>query len=149
MARFKFVYFRPGMREFVAWLISHPRIDVGVWTSNIAANAMTLVNIVFGDLAERRLKFIYSRDQCVVFSDYSSRKPVDRIFTQFSRYNESNTIFVDDSEDKVSHARAHEFHYRIPEFEASHASIVIEQRDPQLLRLRRHIERRLAEMEEE
>lgn len=138
MARFKYVYFRPGMRDFLAWLLSHPRIDVGVWTSNIAKNAMALVNIAFTDDQQRRLAFVYTRAHCTLFPDYSSTKPMQTIVDQQS-YSADRVLVVDDSPEKIEQSTPPVDYYHIPTFEAVYAAPP----DNELAKLQTYIERKL------
>jgi len=141
MARAKYVYFRPHLRDFVAWLMTVPDIDVGLWTSNIAPNAHALADVVFTPAEKARLAFVFSRTECLVYADYSSQKPVQRLFNT-GCYTPSYTIFVDDSPEKILYPKSSsEFYYRIPTFVASTTA----GGDDALLHLRTEIERRLCE----
>jgi hypothetical protein len=140
-ARFKFVYFRPLMREFITWLIAQPDIDIGIWTSNTRENALALCDIVFPSDTERsRLSFVYSRDECVTFADYTSKKRAHRLFDLGYRVNQ--IIFVDDSPDKVEHPFKTTIHYQIPEF--SGAKTYNKAADKELHVLREYISSRLT-----
>lgn len=137
-ARHKFVYFRPGMHDFLNWLTNLPEVDVGIWTSNIRENALVLCSLAFKKPAD--LAFIFSRSECVVFNDYSSEKHIQRIFDQGGCYTPTNIIVVDDSPEKIVHSQKDLFLYKIPSFEASVESI---QNDKELNFLREFIEAKL------
>lgn len=100
MARKKYVYFRPGVREFLAWALHHPAFDVAIWTSNIRANADALVSLLFTETQKKRLKFVYCRDECKTFPDYSSIKPIERVLAL--GYSLGSVLFCDDSPEKMS-----------------------------------------------
>lgn len=137
MARHKYVYFRPGLQEFIDWLMACPGVKIAVWTSNIRLNAEALTDIVFGS-HRKQLAFIFSRNECITYPDYSSKKPVHKVFDN-TAYGPENTLFVDDSPDKVMHADRERFHYQIPEFVAGSTP----DDDAELARLRAEIASRL------
>ena len=101
MARSKFVYFRPGMKQFLGELFSHPSIRVAIWTSNIASNANAILEIALTPAQRERLAFVYSREHCIVSTsgDHSSKKPMRKIYDL--GFCPERTIIVDDSESKI------------------------------------------------
>ena len=99
LARNKYVYFRPYMREFFDFVFEN--FDVAVWTSHIRPNASALVKLAFGAMYEKELKFIYARDECIVGEGHTSQKPLQRIWKQFRQYDNTNTFIVDDSTEKL------------------------------------------------
>ncbi len=100
-ARHKYVYFRPGMFRFLKFLKDHPMIRVAVWTSCIGVNADAIVNRVFSDIP---LEFRYSREQCeeVPGPGFGTIKDLTRVWKEFPSWNETNTIMIDDSEEKIT-----------------------------------------------
>ena len=116
-ARHKFVYYRPGMRDFISWIMANPAIRVGIWTSNIRANADALVELIFTPDQRRKLAFVFSRDECLVFPDYTSQKPAQRVFSL--GYDPRHTLFIDDSPEKVVHPLKHLFYVPVKTFEAT------------------------------
>lgn len=141
-ARAKFVYFRPGLHEFLAWLCNHPGIRVGIWTSNIARNADALVSLLFTEEQRARLAFVFSRDECIVFPDYSSVKPPERIFAM--GFDPKHTIMVDDSPEKIDHPAKDTFYRHIPSFTAGPRATPVMDPDTDLDTLRRYIEVRVS-----
>lgn len=137
MARFKFVYFRPGMHQFLMWLFEQPSITVGLWTSNIAKNAHALVDLVFTNEQKARIAFVFTRRFCNVFPDYSSTKPMQTILAH--QYAAENVIVVDDSPEKIEQSTPPVDYYHIPTFEAS-APL---KEDNELQRLQQHIQQKL------
>ena len=97
-ARKKTVYFRPYMHEFIAFALEH--FEVAVWTSNIRPNANALVSLAFAEKADQ-LRFVFARDECLIGQNYSSTKPLQRVWAKFKEYNNTNTFIIDDSHDKV------------------------------------------------
>ena len=98
-ARRKFVYFRPHMKEFLEFLFSNPRIDVAIWTSNIADNAKAVVETAFTPEQQTRLKFIMSREHCKLGPNYTSFKHMSEIYKQ--GYDPKRVVIIDDSDNKV------------------------------------------------
>lgn len=96
-ARYKHVYFRPGMREFLDFLVAEPRIRVAIWTSCSADNARAVSDRVFRDVPE----FCYSREECDELPGFRTIKDLQRVWDRFPEWNEGNTVMVDDSEDKL------------------------------------------------
>lgn len=100
-ARTKFVYYRPGLTEFLDLLFSNPDIRVGVWTSCKKENALSITNHLFKD---KKLEFVFSRDECdlVPGPGYKSIKDLDKqIWSRSSIWRSDNTIMIDDSSDKL------------------------------------------------
>ena len=116
-ARFKHVYFRPHMKEFIHYLFANFEA-VAVWTSNIEANALALVKLAFGPELIERLLFVFHRDACILGPDYSSQKPLELVWKAFPQYDASNTLIVDDSEKKMVSIGTG-CHIAIPTFRAS------------------------------
>jgi hypothetical protein len=98
-ARKKYVYFRPHMKEFLVALFNHPNIEVGIWTSNIAANAQAVVETAFTAEQIEKLAFIMSREDCRLGPNYSSFKDMEKVYQR--GYLPGNVMIVDDSEDKI------------------------------------------------
>lgn len=117
-ARYKYVYFRPGMRDLVRFMARN--FTVAVWTSNIRSNALSLVDLAFSKVEQSQLLFIYSRDECQVGANYSSTKPLERIWNeQHHEFNHMNTFIIDDSAEKITGPFAAQCHIQVPTFEAS------------------------------
>lgn len=141
-ARFKWVYFRPGMREFFVWLFD--RFDVGVWTSHSRQNADALAEVVFTEKQRERLVFVMCGDDCLWKPNYRGCKPLRRVWDAYPEYGRQNTVIVDDSDDKISEEDA-ACHVRIPTFRADAPARVD---DGTLIKLRRHLGRRFAPHEQ-
>lgn len=141
-ARFKYVYFRPGLKEFLDWLFALPGVDVGIWTSNKRENADAIVNLILSARQREKLAFVYSRSECVTFPDYSSEKPANRLFAL--GYDPRRTIFIDDSDDKISHPLKHLFYHKMPEYVASP---ITKMADCELLHLKKVISKRFLSPE--
>ena len=143
MARYKYVYFRPGMQQFISWLMSQPDVEVALWTSNIAKNANALANIVFTEDHQKKLVFTFAREQCKVFPDYSSQKPMQTIMDRMMVYEHTNIIVVDDSPEKILNSDPPIDYYQIPTFEASPITLTT---DSHLLELQTYIAKRLEDL---
>ena len=137
MARYKYVYFRPGMREFIDWLFAQKEIEVGIWTSNIQSNAEALVKLALRPEQQEQLKFLYSRAQCELGPNYSSFKHVRKLFEMCYVAKAKELIIVDDSSEKIVPACS-PCHYLITKFEAG-----INQKDNALVDLQTYIASRI------
>ena len=135
MARKKYVYFRPYMHEFLAYLFTHEDIDVAVWTSNIRANAEAIVQCAFQPYQVQQLKFIMSRSDCELGPNYSSFKHVNKIPERLPDSTYDQILIIDDSvatESKIV-PRNYQGWLPIPTYQASSAS---KQYDGELFRMR-------------
>lgn len=99
-ARTKYVYFRPGMKEFIEFLKTNSRFRVAVWTSCIPQNAKAIVEHIFKDVP---LEFCYSRDECDELSGpgFKTIKNLNKVWDRFPKWNQSNTFIIDDSSEKL------------------------------------------------
>lgn len=142
-ARAKYVYFRPGMHDFLTWLFTQSdAIDVGVWTSNITENALAILDVALLPSQRRQLRLVYTRSQCTLGPNYASYKHVSRLWD--AGFSETHTIIVDDSADKIVPPTTPAW-YRIPTFTPSSSAA----NDTALLELRRIIEARLITSEKD
>lgn len=146
-ARAKFVYFRPGMHEFLAWLAEQHAaglVEIAVWTSNSRDNARAVIETAFTEDQCDRLSFVMCRDDCLTFRDYSSKKPLRKILQR--GYAVDRLLIIDDSPEKILHdsilTSSVDCYYQIPTFEASAAD---DATDNELQKLREEITRRLSE----
>lgn len=102
-----YVYDRPHMREFIAWV--HSKFEVGVWSSATARNTQNLVDYVWGE-HRSKVAFVWGQEKCsnvgVAPSATQARpmflKELRRVWklkkkTGLTRFNESNTLLIDDS----------------------------------------------------
>lgn len=102
-----YVYDRPHMREFIAWV--HSKFEVGVWSSANARNTQNLVDYVWGE-QRNKVSFVWGQEKCsnvgVAPSATQARpmflKELRRVWklkkkTGLARFNESNTLLIDDS----------------------------------------------------
>lgn len=114
-ARSKYVYFRPGMREFLAWLFSVAH--VAVWSSNERANVQALIELVFTPEQRQRLVFVWDRlycDPCDTYERYGTVKPLAKVRRRLSTCP-PQLLIVDDSQhkivesDRASHVLVDEF----------------------------------------
>jgi hypothetical protein len=100
------------MKEFLDFLFKN--FKVAVWTSNIAANAESIVSLAFGERV-KRLEFIYNREQCDLGANYSSKKDLRRIWNRYPEFTPDNTYIIDDEEDKILESQRSNYIY-IPPF---------------------------------
>lgn len=100
-ARYKYVYYRPGMSEFLSYLTNEPRVRLAVWTSCARDNARAVVDHVF---CEVPLEFCFSREECdeLPGPGYRTVKDLRRVWDRFPRWNAENTVILDDSEEKLA-----------------------------------------------
>lgn len=102
-----YVYDRPHMREFIAWV--HSKFEVGVWSSANTRNTQNLVDYVWGE-HRSKVAFVWGQEKCsnvgVAPSATQARpmflKELWRVWklkkkTGLARFNESNTLLIDDS----------------------------------------------------
>ena len=100
MARVKYIYHRPYLMEFMEFLLNN--FHVGIWTSNIAENAMAIVKSVFTDEQLKRLKFVCAREQCTLLKsdDPRSIKDLDKIWERLPHFKGHTTI-IDNEREKL------------------------------------------------
>lgn len=102
-----YVYDRPHMREFIEWV--HERFEVGVWSSANSRNTKNLVNYVWGAHASK-VAFVWGQERCSDIGKDPSGEGNRPLFlkelkhvwsmkknTGLSRFNETNTLLIDDS----------------------------------------------------
>ena len=102
-----YVYDRPHMREFIEWV--HERFEVGVWSSANSRNTKNLVNYVWGAHASK-VAFVWGQERCSDIGKDPSGEGRRPLFlkelkhvwsmkknTGLSRFNETNTLLIDDS----------------------------------------------------
>jgi hypothetical protein len=101
VGRFK-CYKRPGIKRFLKWV--HHHFDVAVWSSTMPHNTIPIVQNIWGKKM-KDLKFVFSQNQCThggMMGDKPALlKDLERVWTIFPWYNESNTLLIDDSPYKV------------------------------------------------
>ena len=137
-ARFKYVYFRPGMKDFLDWLFSMPgQVCVGVWTSNIRPNALVLVGEAFSSEQVERLQFVMSREHCDLGPRFTSFKNLQKIWDL--GWPADRVVIVDDSVEKIRPSNTGA-HCCVPEFLASPQSL---QQDNGLDMVKQFVERAL------
>lgn len=107
--RYKYIYSRPYLQTFLRWLLNDSGHEVGVWSSGIKKNTDGIVNLIFGQ-QKRKLKFVLSRENCIVKEDHATIKPVQKII-DFG-YNPESILFIDDTSSKIDHYN----HYLIPQY---------------------------------
>ncbi len=98
--RYKYIFYRPGMWDFLKFLNDHSRVKLAVWTSCTSENAQTIVKRVFYRIP---LEFCFSREDCIEVPGpgYKTIKDLTRVWKRFPLWNKSNTIMIDDSADKL------------------------------------------------
>jgi len=101
------VWTRPHLQSFLDFLFES--FDVAVWSSVKAWNIESLLPLVLGD-HQSELKFVWSQDQCqsVDNPDPEAKAPLflknlSEVWNAFPQYDESNTLIIDDSLDKLQH----------------------------------------------
>ena len=105
------IYDRPGMRPFVAMLLS--RFTVGVWSSARQHNLAGLVSHIFGDAASQ-LTFVWGQERCSYAGKSVRNKPLflKELFRlwaeeQFAGFAPNNTLLLDDDVYKAARNPAH------------------------------------------
>ena len=104
-----YVYNRPHMREFIEWV--HEHFEVGVWSSANTNNTKRLVDYVWGAHVSK-ISFIWGQERCSnigspVESATTRKHPMflkelkhvwsQKKKTGLARFNQSNTLLIDDS----------------------------------------------------
>lgn len=141
--RFKFVYFRPHMKQFLDFLLDN--FSVAIWTSNAQENAVESAHQIFGDRASE-LEFVWSRDHCVTFDrheQYRSEKRLDKLWESFDgKYNPLNTFIVDDSPEKIVGSGREHSYLQIATFQATPMTLIL---DKELKRFRTILDQELLQ----
>jgi hypothetical protein len=88
----KQLWLRPHVREFIAFLFRH--FSVGVWTSNAHNNAWSAVHFLFTPEQQKKLKFVYTRDEC-----NESEKDLRKVRAAFPDIGK--LIMIDDTTSKI------------------------------------------------
>lgn len=106
-ANAKYLYFRPGLREFMAFVQKHFR--VAIWTSNMEHNARATVAAIEKYIETPvHLEFLWSRQHCTLVNEasnaYATRKDLDKVFTMMRDDNvcPRNVTIVDDTLAKLT-----------------------------------------------
>lgn len=104
-----YVYNRPHMREFIEWV--HDHFEVGVWSSANTQNTKRLVDYVWGAHVSK-ISFIWGQERCsnigIPVESATKRKhpmflkELKNVWSQkkktgLARFNQSNTLLIDDS----------------------------------------------------
>lgn len=120
-ARHKYVYRRPGLKDFLAFLKANPHIHYAVWSSSIGPNVSPIVKDLFKGMPEPL--FVWSRDQCFKLPGPGFRtvKDLALVWRVFPAWGPHNTFLVDDSAEKAS--RQPNQHIHIPPFVASPSTL--------------------------
>ena len=96
---------RPHVDAMLTFLFAN--FAVGVWTSCAEHNGVRIIRDVFGEELEGRLIFRMFRDECTPNptpdNAYGTFKDLRRVWDRYPYFDATNTIMVDDSEDKCSH----------------------------------------------
>ncbi len=95
---------RPYLTEFLDFCFAN--YTVAVWSSARAENVDDLVDFVFGK-SRTSLLFVWNQSQCKVMDPPGGWKPqfrkqLSHVWAAFPDYNETNTVMIDDSIDKMS-----------------------------------------------
>lgn len=102
--RSKVMQKRPHVDELLSFLFKN--FVVGVWTSCTEQNGVRIVQDIFAE-REQRLLFQLYRDACTpnptVENRHGTFKDLRRVWERYPCFGVSNTIMIDDSEDKCSH----------------------------------------------
>lgn len=101
------VYFRPYMKVFLSFAFKH--FDVAFWTSMERRNAESITDSVLNSLDTKfkeKLVFLYSREKCTLQYNKDSILPIalkdlKQIWKFYPQYDKTNTLIVDDSEEKL------------------------------------------------
>jgi hypothetical protein len=96
---------RPHLDELLSFIFKH--FVVGVWTSAPEHNGLRIIEECFGPYEPRLVLKLY-RDACTpnvtASNQFGTLKDLRRVWERFSQsFDETNTIMIDDSEDKCSH----------------------------------------------
>jgi hypothetical protein len=109
------IWKRPGLDNFLSFLFEY--FNVAVWSSISKHNIVPTAKFIFGEHYDK-LAFVYDRDFCEILTDVPSErsgpvrgdhttpKPVVRknlktVWQSFTRFNETNTLIIDDSDEKM------------------------------------------------
>lgn len=102
MANKKYLYYRPHMHEFLEYLFEH--YNVAFWTSQMRHNAEETLRKILTPEQIQKLLFVWTRTECLLYPDYSSKKPIEKVFEHFARdkVDPHKTVIVDDSIEKMT-----------------------------------------------
>jgi len=109
------------MREFIAW--AHTKFEVGVWSSAQERNTRKLVDYVWGE-HRNKVAFVWGQERCLNVGVAPSDSPegttsrpiflkeLQKVWslkkkTGLARFNETNTLLIDDSPYKAIRNPAH------------------------------------------
>jgi hypothetical protein len=101
----KFVYKRPYLDEFLEFLFSTDRLQIGVWTSCIPKNAKAISDRVFKDEYRNHLQFLFTRDHCqkIPGPGFRTTKDLQMVWNLGKGWNQENTFILDDSSEKLQY----------------------------------------------
>jgi len=117
---------RPHCRDFL--LSMNDRFSLAIWTSMKKKTAKQVINIILGELPSITFKFIWYQPKCIIMRDKADHrinsdltevdtsirtdigldqkpmflKDLSIVWKEYTYYNDSNTIIVDDSVEKCS-----------------------------------------------
>lgn len=103
---------RPGLDDFLEFLAHH--FCLAIWTSAKPKSAQLLVKAIIPDHIQSKLIFVWAQNQCDVQSynvnsvdqkiDERSAvfvKSLHKVYSRFPLWNSTNTLLIDDSEEKI------------------------------------------------
>lgn len=116
------IWVRPMAKNFIKAKLDEGH-QVAIWTSMTRVNAMKLIDGFFGDI-KPLLAFVWTQEDCLVIpGDTKGKplmfKPLTRVWSAFPRFNQTNTILVDDSPEKTI-LNPDGCFWHIPTFEGDH-----------------------------
>lgn len=104
------VWIRPDTKEFLDWCFKY--FDVAVWSSVKRYNIDSMLDLIFGDRVDD-LKFIWDQSHCQEIKPTAEEieksdkylksvflKNLKDVWEMFPQYDESNTLLIDDSDEK-------------------------------------------------
>ena len=99
-----YVYVRPHAKEFIFWAVQ--QYDVAIWSSAMKYNVESLVPQLLGPRLSRRIKFIFTQEQCINIENNNQKKPVltkplSKIIEVYNDIGLENILMIDDSKEKM------------------------------------------------
>ena len=107
---------RPNCREFIEYILDHKNLRLGIWSSTTYPNSQPIIDSILTKEQQKNLEFVWYRDRVKLdpeielkYQDHTIKtfdtvKILNDVFlhpTFERKWNETNTLIVDDSSRKM------------------------------------------------